>query len=260
MKKNEKLAVCVVGNYLYLKRNLNRFINQVRNKGEYKGDILVLTARFTPTFLLKLSNKKNVKYLKFNRVKFDKTTEKSLKAINTLGQPNRHIYKNFQWHKLHLFDPVLKHWDYIFYIDINMTIHKNINPIFKIKPSRCLFANRDYSDGENWELERQFDNTHKDISNLKKSYDLSIKNYFQTGMIFFDTQIIETETKEEIIKLVKKYPYTRTNEQAIMNLFFIFEKGLFRELPKNVEGVNTYSYWKHDDNTRITKQLVKKYK
>jgi hypothetical protein len=260
MKKNENLAICVVGNYLYLKRNLSRFINQVRSEGGYKGDIVILTSKYTPTFLIKLSNKKNVKYLKFKRIKFDRKTDKSLKEINTLGQPNRHIHKNFQWHKLHLFDPILKKWDYIFYIDINMTIHKNINPIFKIKPMGCLFANRDYSDGEHWDLEGQFDNTHKDFLNLKKSYDLSIKNYFQTGMIFYDTQIIETETKEEIIKLVKKYPYTRTNEQAIMNLFFIFEKGLFKELPGEVDGINTYSYWKHDNNTRITKQLVKKHK
>ena len=40
----------------------------------------------------------------------------------------------------------------------------------------------------------------------------------------------------------------------------IFEKGLFKELPGEVEGINTYSYWKHDNNTRITKQLVKKHK
>ena len=260
MKKNEKLAVCVVGDYLYLKRNLNRFINQLRNEGGYEGDVVILTSKYTPTFLLKVNNKKNIKYLKFKRIKFDRKTDKSLKEINTLGQPNRHIYKNFQWHKLHLFDHMLKKWDYIFYIDINMTIHKNINPIFKIKPTGCLFANRDYSDGENWKLEGQFDNTHKDFLNLKKSYDLSIKNYFQTGMIFYDTKIIETETKEEIIKLVKKSPYTRTNEQAIMNLFFIFERDLFKELPEEVEGINTYSYWKHDDNTRITKQLVEKNK
>lgn len=260
METNEKLAVCVVGNYLYLKRNLNRFINQIRNEGKYKGDVLILTAKYTPTFLLKIHNKKNIKYLRFKRIKFDKKTEKSLKEINSLGQPNRHIHKNFQWHKLHLFDPTLKRWDYIFYIDINMTIHKNINPIFELKPKRCLFANRDYSEGDNWDLEGQFDNTHKDFLILKKSYDLSINNYFQTGMVFYDTEIIETETKEEILKLVKKYPYTRTNEQAIMNLFFIFEKDLFQQLPEKIEGINTYSYWKNDDNTRITKQLVNKYK
>ena len=98
MKKNEKLAVCVVGNYLYLKRNLNRFINQLRSEGGYEGDVVILTSKYTPTFLLKVNNKKNIKYLKFKRIKFDRKTDKSLKEINTLGQPNRHIYKNFQWY------------------------------------------------------------------------------------------------------------------------------------------------------------------
>lgn len=260
MKQHQNIAVCVVGDFLYLKRNLKTFINQVRNEGEYKGDIIVLTSKLAPTFLLKLDNKSNVKFLKFKKIKFDKETENSLKKINTRGQPNRHIYKNFQWHKLHLFDSRLKEWDFIFYIDINMTIHKNINPILEIKPSRCFYANRDYSVGEKWKLEDQFDNTHKDFHTLKHAYDLSIKNYFQTGMIFYDTELIEVETKKDIMKLVQKYPFTRTNEQGIMNLYFIFEKDLFQQLPKNIQGLDTYSYWKQNDNTRITKQLVKKFK
>ena len=112
-----------------------------------------------------------------------------------------------------------------------MTIHKSINPILKTN-QRNLFANRDYNANEKWTLRNQFDDTNIYFSNLMSEYNLSIKNYFQTGMLFYDTKLINNNTKRDIYELVKKYPYTRTNEQAIMNLYFIFEK----ELTKNCQN------------------------
>ena len=164
--KKETIALCVVGNFSFLRKHLNSFINQAREVGEFNGDILVLTSYTAPTFLIKLDNKKNIKFLRFNQIKFDKKTDESLKNINTNGQPNRHIYKKFQWHKIHLFDKAFKKWRYIFYMDINMTIHKSINPILENKPEGNLFANRDYNANEKWTLRNQFDDTNIYFSNL----------------------------------------------------------------------------------------------
>ena len=110
------------------------------------------------------------------------------------------------------------------------------------------------------QLKHQFDNTHHSFFQLEKDYDLSIKDYFQTGILFFDTNIINKSTTRDILKLVKKYPYSLTNEQAIMNLYFIFERKLYKELPTTTGNVRTYSYWKDDSKSRITKQLVPQYK
>ena len=141
-----------------------------------------------------------------------------------------------------------------------MTIHKDLNQILESKPKGTFLANRDYYSDSKFTLEDQFDNSHQGFKNLKKNYDLSINNYFQTGMVFYDTQIINRKTKEEIKNLVTKYPFTRTNEQGIMNLYFIHEKKLYQELPRKVNDYNTYSYWKNDENTIITKQLVENFK
>ena len=260
MSREDRTAVCIVGNYKFLKKHLNNFVLQVRNQGKYKGDIIILTSPYTPIFLLKLKDRSNLKFLKFNKITFDKNTDNELSNINTNGQPNRYIFKNFQWHKLHLFDIKLKQWKYIFYIDINMTIHKDINPILDIMPEGCIFANRDANDQQNWELKNQFDISHKRFQELSVNYNLSINNYFQTGMMYFDTNIIQQETKEEILKLVKKYPITRTNEQAILNLYFIYHKNLYKQFSQKINNINTYTYWKNDKNTRITKQLVPQFK
>jgi len=260
MIKEDSIAVCVVGDFKFLRRYLNKFILQIRNNGRYQGDIVVLTSKYTPSIFLNIKNKTNLKFLRFKKIEFDNTTDEILKKIDTNGQPNRHVYKRFQWHKVHLFDSKLKEWKYIFYIDINMSIHKDINPILRLKPEGLLYANRDADDNHDWKLKNQFDTNHKKFNDLVEKYDLNISNYFQTGILYFDTDIIDFQTKNDLLDLIKLYPISRTNEQAIMNLYFIFNKNLYTELPKKIGDVDTYSYWKNNDNTRITKQLVPQHK
>jgi hypothetical protein len=260
MEYKNSVAVCVVGNFKFLRKYLNKFVFQVRETGKFEGDIIILTSFFTPAFLLRLRKKEKVYFIRFKKIKFDRITNESLNNLNTNGQPNRHTYKNFQWHKVHLFNEKLKKWNYIFYMDINMSIHKSIVPIIETKPLNSLYANRDHQKNSIWQLKNQFDNSHRSYFQLEQDYDLSIKDYFQTGILFYDTNIINKNTTQDILKLVKKYPYSLTNEQAIMNLYFIFEKKLYKELPTKTGGARTYSYWKDDSNSRITKQLVPQYK
>jgi len=58
---------------------------------------------------------------------------------------------------------------------------------------------------------------------LEENYKLEVQNYFQTGVMYFDTNIIEKNTKNEIINLVKKYPISISNEQAILNLYLYLD-------------------------------------
>ena len=94
MKTNE-IAVCVVGDYKFLRKYLDNFVDQIRNKGNYKGEILVLTSRVTPTFLIKLKNKENLTFKKFQKIKFTKISENSLKSIDHKDQPKDIFIKGF---------------------------------------------------------------------------------------------------------------------------------------------------------------------
>ena len=40
--------------------------------------------------------------------------------------------------------------------------------------------------------------------------------------MYFDTNIIDDSTFEKIISIVEKYPISITNEQGILNLYFLF--------------------------------------
>ena len=65
--------------------------------------------------------------MRFKKIKFSKSISKKYLNLDTNNQPNRFKYKNFQWFKLNLFHQKLKSWDKILYLDINLTIHENIN-------------------------------------------------------------------------------------------------------------------------------------
>ena len=111
IEKNNKIAIAVVGDFNFLRKYLYNFVKQVRNIGKYKGEILIITSLFTPTFFLNLVLRdKNIKIYRFKKIKFSRRTNEALNNINIPGKPNRHKTKNFQWHKFHLFDEKLKKW------------------------------------------------------------------------------------------------------------------------------------------------------
>ena len=90
--KNKETAVCVVANFKYIYKNIDRFINQLRQSGNYSGDILIITNIFSPTFLIKsVRSDSKVKVFRFKRIKFNKETHSTLK--NLIPKPSRHVTK-----------------------------------------------------------------------------------------------------------------------------------------------------------------------
>jgi hypothetical protein len=249
-------VVCFVANFKYLYKHFPRIYQQLRVNGNYENQILIITTLLSPTFLIKYINKKNkIKILRFKKIKFDSLTETSLNNLNV--SVNRHKTKNFQWHKLYLFHPKLKKYPYIFYMDINMNIHHDINALLKELPANKLLARADGYPTYQWKLKSQFDTLHPGFGTLAEDLDLEITDYFQTGILYYDTQIVEANTLEEIMSLVKKYPFSKTNEQGILNLYFIFINKMYTELVEVIEDKISYFYWKlSDKEVIITKALT----
>lgn len=246
MKKNNKeKAVAIVCDFNFLRKNLKRFYSELREIGNYKGDLIIITTYFCPTFLFKIINKKNdIKVLRFLKIKFRKDVQLTLENLKTYPEPNRHKNKPFQWHKLHLFDEKLKDWDYIFYLDVNMKIHFDMVTILNISPTNKLLARADSFPDYDRTLETQFDKTHPLYSNLAKTYNLEVANYFQTGIMYYDTDIIQHDTKQNIINIVQEFPISITNEQGILNLYFYLNKNHYEEIPSEIGDYITYFYWK----------------
>ena len=251
----DKIAICVVADFKFLNKFFNSFKKNLRNNGNFHGEVLIITDYYTPTFLFpSILFDSKVKVKRFSRIKFSSETDNSLSRLNS-NHPNRHINKSFQWHKVNLFSTKLKKWNYIFYMDINMKIHHDINEILQNKPNNKLQARADGYPDFKWTLSSQFDKNAENFNKLKKKYNLEITNYFQTGIMFYDTSIIKEETKEEIINLVEKYPISTTNEQGIMNLYFIYIENFYEDLPVRTTDGLVYYYWLiENQKIYITKQ------
>ena len=94
MNSSTKIAVCFVADFKYLFKNFNRIYRELRGTGNYQGEILVITSFLAPTFLIKKLRRKNkVTVFRFKKIKFDKTTERSLRNLKV--QNNRHSKKKF---------------------------------------------------------------------------------------------------------------------------------------------------------------------
>jgi hypothetical protein len=66
--------------------------------------------------------------------------------------------------------------------------------------------------------------------------------------MLFDTRIVNETTFTELITFMNKYPTAKTNEQAILGLYFGNHRKLFKALPDK----NTiFHYYKESDVNQI---------
>jgi hypothetical protein len=182
-----------------------------------------------------LKHKITIKH--FPDIKFPSSFTHEIENISNPNDDKRNITKSFQWHKLYLFNPWFKQFNYIFYIDCGITILSDIAPILKEKTVNKLLAHSDAYPTFEWKLRGQFDTTNsKYFSDLNTKYNLD-RDYFQTTVLLFDTNIIAENTFDDLYKLAVAYPISRTNEQAIMSLYF---SSVWQ--PMKIKNDETYLY------------------
>lgn len=243
------LCVVLVCNKPYF----NKFIqtcSQLFTIGKYTGPIcLVIGDDLNNDILLESDFIKNnniiIKY--FPNIQF---TSDFYSINNTLNSDGRNITKKFQWHKLHLFNTFFKQWNFIFYIDCGMSIYSELAPLINEATENTLLAHSDAYPTYEWKLHVQFDKTKTDyFTKLNTSYDLNV-DYFQTGIMLYDTNIIDDTTYTELLNLSLEYPISRTNEQGIIALYFTNIKPLFKQIKTHNENTHFYDYWSRNANNK----------
>ena len=243
--------VCVV--FICDKEYFNKFIytcNQLITNGKYNGNIcLVVGDDLNNDELLNYDFIKNnnitIKY--FPNISF---SNDFLIVNNNVKTDGRNLSKKFQWHKLHLFNTFFKKWNYIFYIDCGMTIFSDISPIINEVTENTLLAHSDAYPTYEWKLHNQFDKTNTDFfTKLDTTFNLNI-DYFQTGILLYDTKIIQNDTYDNLLKLTMEYPISKTNEQGIMALYFTNIQPLFKQIKTHNEFMYFYDYLSRNDNNK----------
>jgi len=244
-------SVCVI--FVCDKNYFNKFVdtcNELITIGKYSGNIcLVIGDDLHNDEMLDCEFIKNnnivIKY--FPNIPF---SNEFLEVNNKINSDGRNITKRFQWHKLHLFNVFFKQWNYMFYLDCGMTIFDDISPILAQATENTLLAHSDAYPFYEWKLHVQFDKTNIEyFSNLNNKYNLDI-DYFQTGMMLYDTTIIEDDTYDNLLHLSHEYPISRTNEQGIIALYFTNIKPLFKQIKTHNESMYFYDCLSRDTNNK----------
>ena len=237
----DKYCVVFVCNKNYFDKFVNT-CNQLITKGKYKGNIcLVIGSDLQGDKVLECDfiRNNNIIIQYFPNIYF---TKEFLEVNNKINCGGSNITKRFQWHKLNLFNVFFKKWNYILYLDCGINIFDDISPILEDATNNTLLAHSDSYPTYEWKLNNQFDKNIADyFSKLNNKYDLNI-DYFQTTVMLYDTNIIESDTYDNLLNLSQEYPISRTNDQGIIALYFTNIKPLFKQIKIRNEYTHFYDY------------------
>ena len=64
----ENLAVSVVGDFKFLYKYFSQFKRNLTISGKFKGDIVIITSTYTPTFLLPSTYSRRIHIIRFNKI------------------------------------------------------------------------------------------------------------------------------------------------------------------------------------------------
>ncbi len=221
------VIVLMCNNNEYYIKEMLRTIYEIRKIGNYNLDIVLMIGNDLKEKLAE-ENEITIKLRELSVIiKYFEDIDRSKYLKLFEEKPfqegdKREITKVFQYHKFHLFNIYFKQWDKIFYIDVGMHIFKDLNRMLNIECNNKILAHADAYPYYKNKLECQFEKiTYKEVyDKLKQKYNMK-KDHFQTGILMFNTNIIKENTFNELVKLSDEYYNSKTNEQGILNLYFI---------------------------------------
>jgi hypothetical protein len=209
-----------------------RTIIDLRSKGNWHGDIVLITLNFDLN-----SNFKdfyNVTEKKFTQI------DKSILRFK-IGESGfvdttdkREINKLNQWEKLHVFDDYFSKWSRVVFLDAGLRLLDDVKYLLEIDYKNKILAPKDgklYED-QAFNCQLSYDKPEL-IESLKTEFGEQIltSNYMLNCIWIYDTSILKICDKKQLIEAMNKYTFCKTNEMGIMNILFSFKYKLWERLP-----------------------------
>lgn len=229
---------------------------QLRWFGKYRGDIVIVVGDDLKAAVPAMARSA----LKVRPVFFPELDRsEAIKRLKSAPNTSEVVFtKPFQFHKVHIFDTFFTQWKSVLYVDTKMRVFNPIHPLLNLDCDDSLIAHSDAYPDYTRTLESQF-NT-QDFPELAEEADQLVpldSDYFQTGMMLFDTAIISQATVQEIAELSQKFINSNSNEQGIINLW-AQSRNLWVKLPTSAsEGKLLYDYWERAPHTPADYLLLK---
>lgn len=237
-----------VASETYIEKSINT-IHQARTRGKWVDDIVLLipdTLSLKEEYMQIFNTLSVIIKPVINRsadkiISFWKQHPTHEKYEYLVNRPGLYI-------KYYVFDVFFRQWDIVFYLDVGGHIFNSLDRIKDVcEPKGWLYAHSDSYPTYEWNLSIQFafDLVDKDKEKkMKKKYNLEC-NYFQSGLLIFNSSLIEENTVTDLLNMNEEYPFVR-GDQGIMNLYFTLERNLWKPLPIQDKYGFFYDFWERN--------------
>jgi hypothetical protein len=207
-------------------------IKDLRSRGNWHGVVVLVTIDFDLTEEFK--NKYDVIEWKFAPI--DKTQLMRKIGSGFSNSDKREINKLNQWEKLHIFDEYFTAWSRVVFLDAGLRVLDDVRYLLELDFKDAILAPDDsapyYRADKIFRHQVCFDNP-EHVKVLTDDFGEKIfdSKYFLNCIWVYDTNILKTCNKTQLIDAMNKYPLCKTNEMTIMNLLFHFKYKLWRDFP-----------------------------
>lgn len=209
-----------------------RTIQELREYGEWTGDIVVIAVDFTPEPVA------NVILYTVSHIDTRELLAKHMASPIYCDAENdrRHLYKLYQWDKLQVFKPFFRQWERIVFLDAGHRVFDKVQPLLDLDWRGKFIAPDDadfHDNGKRFKVQMDFNSNPAVTELLFSNYseDILEKRYFLNCMFMYDTSLLDRVSFEELEAEMNKYPIAYSNEMAIMNLIFTFKLQVWSPLP-----------------------------
>jgi hypothetical protein len=227
-----------------------RTIIDVRSRGEWRGDIVLITVGFdAPKNFL---NYYDVFQRRVEHINLDNILEQYKKFPLKTIEDNRHLLKLAQWNKFYVFDKWFKNWEKVIFFDAGLRIFDKISILDNIPCNGKILAPDDaapYDNNKRFNTMLELTANPDVTTALFEEYpkDILKERYFLNCIWVYDTSIINICNTKDLISAMNKYPICRCNEMTIMNLLFTFKHKLWKPFPDFIEnGKHLFGWVEYD--------------
>ena len=208
-------------------------INDLRNVGNWNGDIVIVTIDFNlDDNFIKINNVIEAKF-----PSIDKSFLLNKIGPNGFSQSDkRELNKLNQWEKLHVFDDYFLKWKRVVFLDAGLRVLDDVTFLLELDYKNRILAPNDASPNfrpdQKFRHQLSFDNLEL-IELIRNDFGDSIfdSHHMLNCIWIYDTNILKICNKTQLIDAMNKYTLCKTNEMGIMNLLFHFKYNLWREFP-----------------------------
>ncbi len=234
--------------------NAHKTIEDVRTMGKWKGDIVLIVVAHTPTpaELTWIATHRVLIYYKEKHVNVDELLSFYARAPMDGMADERHLHKTRQWNKLYVFDLwFLERWSRMVYLDAGLRVFDTLSHLLELPWHGQFLAPDDSAPGDNGKRFRIQVDPLADVEATRALetfldgdstfYD---EKYFLNCIFVFDiAAVLFVADCDELIASIGKFPHVRSNEMALMNIFYRFrDPTLWCPFPEKTEDGEKYLF------------------